>query len=73
MKCKKHPKYKVIKKPREDCLDCWKMYAEKLEIELKNAVIIINQAGRKIFKIDVGNMPTDRAIAFINNIKNEII
>ncbi len=27
MKCKKHPGYKGIRKPRVDCLECWKIYA----------------------------------------------
>ncbi len=26
MKCKKHPKYKAILKPRVPCEDCWVMY-----------------------------------------------
>lgn len=30
MICKKHPKYKGIRKPKIDCLDCFKVYAEKL-------------------------------------------
>lgn len=29
-KCKKHPKYKGIMKPRVDCLPCFKVYAEVL-------------------------------------------
>ncbi len=27
MECKKHPRYKAIREPRVDCLDCWKKYA----------------------------------------------
>lgn len=27
--CKKHPKYKGIRKPRVDCLACWSTYNEK--------------------------------------------
>lgn len=26
MTCPKHPKYKAIRKPRVDCIPCWKMY-----------------------------------------------
>ena len=26
--CKQHPKYKGIKEPSVDCLDCWKIYAK---------------------------------------------
>lgn len=29
MKCKKHPQYKAIRKPRVDCPECWAMYREK--------------------------------------------
>lgn len=25
-KCKKHPKYKAIRKPRCNCKDCWDIY-----------------------------------------------
>lgn len=31
--CKKHPKYKIIKKPTADCIDCWKLWANKLEMK----------------------------------------
>ena len=31
MTCKKHPNYKAVYKPKADCLECWKIYAEKLE------------------------------------------
>jgi len=27
-KCKKHPKYKGIRKPISDCLDCWVVWCE---------------------------------------------
>lgn len=27
-KCKKHPQYKAIRKPRADCSVCWSMYNE---------------------------------------------
>ena len=26
MKCKKHPKYKAVRKPRVECERCWEMY-----------------------------------------------
>lgn len=26
MKCKKHPKYKGINKPKVSCIDCWRVY-----------------------------------------------
>ena len=29
MKCKKHPKYKVIYKPQCDCETCWKLWNQK--------------------------------------------
>lgn len=29
MKCKKHPRYKAIHKPRCDCKECWNMYNAK--------------------------------------------
>lgn len=29
MTCKKHPKYKAIRKPRVDCEPCWEMYFEE--------------------------------------------
>lgn len=29
MKCKKHPQYKVIRKPTADCEQCRKMWEEK--------------------------------------------
>lgn len=32
MKCRKHPKYKAIRKPTCNCVTCWKMYAEKHEL-----------------------------------------
>lgn len=32
MKCKKHPKYKAVRKPRCNCVTCWRMYAEKHEL-----------------------------------------
>jgi len=28
-KCKKHPKYKVILKPRCDCEVCWRLWNQK--------------------------------------------
>ncbi len=31
MACKKHGKYKAIRRPRVDCLECWKSYAMELE------------------------------------------
>lgn len=34
MKCKKHPRYKGIYKPRIECLDCWKIYEAELEKQL---------------------------------------
>ena len=27
MKCKKHPKYKAIRKPSSKCDDCWFIYS----------------------------------------------
>lgn len=30
-KCKKHPTYKVIRKPTADCEPCRKLWAEKLK------------------------------------------
>lgn len=27
--CKKHKKYKAIKKPKANCEECWKMYFNK--------------------------------------------
>lgn len=30
-KCKKHPQYKVIRKPTADCEQCRKMWADKQE------------------------------------------
>jgi hypothetical protein len=35
-KCTKHPEYKAIYAPRCNCVDCWKIYAEKLEEKLKS-------------------------------------
>lgn len=35
MKCEEHPKYKVVYPPKDDCLICWKMYATKLLLKLK--------------------------------------
>jgi hypothetical protein len=29
MKCKTHPRYKAVQKPRSGCLDCWNVYADK--------------------------------------------
>lgn len=29
MKCKKHPKYKAVRKPTADCEACRKIYNEK--------------------------------------------
>lgn len=29
MKCKKHPKYKAVYKPRTGCWECWDLYREK--------------------------------------------
>jgi len=29
MKCKEHPRYKAIRKPKVKCKDCWKYYREK--------------------------------------------
>jgi hypothetical protein len=29
MKCKKHPKYKAVRKPTSDCLYCWHKWLEK--------------------------------------------
>lgn len=33
MKCKKHPQYKVIRKPTADCEQCRKMWEDKVESE----------------------------------------
>lgn len=30
MKCKKHPQYKVIRKPTADCDECMKMWEDKV-------------------------------------------
>lgn len=35
MKCKKHPKYKAIRKPRVNCKECIKIY-EKTENNSRN-------------------------------------
>jgi len=35
MKCKEHPKYKGIHKPKVDCLDCWKIRAGRLDALIK--------------------------------------
>jgi hypothetical protein len=40
--CKKHPKYQAKKAPTSDCLDCWKQYAAKLELELLARKDVIN-------------------------------
>ncbi|KKM91217.1 hypothetical protein LCGC14_1230800 [marine sediment metagenome] len=34
MKCKKHPRYKGIREPRTECLDCWKIHEADLKKEL---------------------------------------
>lgn len=34
VKCKVHPKYKAIRRPQCDCLDCWKMFCFALEEKL---------------------------------------
>lgn len=35
VKCKVHPKYKAIRRPQCDCLDCWKMFCNALEEKFK--------------------------------------
>lgn len=35
MKCEEHPKYKAIYPPKVACLICWKIYATKLQLKLK--------------------------------------
>ena len=29
MKCKKHPRYKALKKPRCECYECWQMFVKR--------------------------------------------
>ncbi len=52
MKCKKHPRYKGIYKPRTECLDCWKIYETNLEKKLgelnKEIDDLIEELGREI-------------------------
>jgi len=43
MKCKKHPKYKGIYKPRVECLDCWKMYESNLIKKLADLDVEIDK------------------------------
>jgi hypothetical protein len=45
MKCKKHPKYKAILRPRADCEDCRKMYAAKQEAKNPNEVVEVVTRG----------------------------
>jgi len=40
MKCKTHPNYQGICKPRVDCLECWKIYAEYIGKELDYMTIL---------------------------------
>lgn len=35
MQCEDHPKYKGIYSPKDDCLICWKIFATRLNLKLK--------------------------------------
>ena len=42
--CKKHPKYKAVRKPRVNCEECWRMYFDnrnkpKIEYKISNSRI----------------------------------
>ena len=50
-KCKKHPDYHGIRKPLSDCLDCWKMYSERLEERLAGKPAIIKSLESHKLKI----------------------
>ncbi len=45
MKCKKHPYYQGACRPRTNCLDCWKIYAEKVEQRRKE---LLSEANSRI-------------------------
>jgi len=48
MSCKKHPKYKAIRKPRVDCEDCWKMYNDTEKIKCYLEGVAAKEAGRAV-------------------------
>jgi hypothetical protein len=66
MNCKKHPKYKALRKPKADCLECWKMYAKRLETEIYNIVNAIETGGSDWVVKSYGSkgiMPNESVVA----------
>lgn len=41
MKCKKHPKYKAIRKPMCDCKKCWGSGCIKNQLKIKNKLTLL--------------------------------
>lgn len=74
--CKRHPRYKAIRKPTADCLQCWAEYACKhpeAEYTNKDMAKIIFAANRAITDVSDGvqaridsHIKSDRAHGFID-------
>ncbi|HEC66266.1 hypothetical protein LCGC14_3100530 [marine sediment metagenome] len=54
MKCKKHPRYKGIYKPRTECLDCWKIYETNLEKKLGELNKEMDKLGEELMRAAEG-------------------
>lgn len=44
--CRKHPKYKAMRKPRVACEECWRMYIRAMDYLKWESDVTYESAGR---------------------------